>query len=140
MSAPKHTPEPWPEAADHPSYFPFASENGHIRMDRVDYERARACVNACAGTSTDELVATGIDMGMPAMDAAKGALIILTNQRDELAAALHDMAEFGLRHDLIPCRDMASRETVDKFWRHYLAGADDLLRKRARAALAKVGA
>ena len=48
----KHAPEPWLPWADHPG-----DKDCPLPMGRDDYERARACVNACAGIPTEQLEA-----------------------------------------------------------------------------------
>ena len=46
----KHAPEPWLPWADHPG-----DKDCPLPMGRDDYERARACVNACVGIPTEQL-------------------------------------------------------------------------------------
>ncbi len=44
-----HTPEPWPTWEDIPG------GGSHYALNRADYDRACACVNACAGIPTERL-------------------------------------------------------------------------------------
>ena len=44
-----HTPEPWPD------WESLSGSGSHYALDRFSYERARACVNACAGIPTEQL-------------------------------------------------------------------------------------
>lgn len=83
-----HTPEPWPEAADHPSYFPFATQRDPIRMECNDYERARACVNYCAGLSDDDMKGMTAREVIDISDMAEAAARKMMDQRDALAEAL----------------------------------------------------
>lgn len=65
--------------------------------DEANAARIAACVNACAGTPTEELIAAGTEFGMPAMDVLKGACVIATQQRDDLFAVL-SLTSFLQRH------------------------------------------
>lgn len=69
-------------------------ENGRtpVLLTEDQYRRARACVNACAGISTDRLE----DLGKPLMNHLFGAdehAAKLMKQRDELLAALETVNE-----------------------------------------------
>ncbi|MGB4064212.1 MAG: hypothetical protein WBK19_10345 [Azonexus sp.] len=69
-------------------------ENGRtpVLLTEEQYRRARACVNACVGISTDRLE----DLGKPLMNHLFGAdehAANLVKQRDELLAASASVAE-----------------------------------------------
>jgi len=49
----QHTPEPWPEFKKVLNQ--RFGEPPQMMLDEIDYIRARACVNACAGLSTENL-------------------------------------------------------------------------------------
>ena len=79
----KHTPEPWApfiDVCEPATPHPYSNEIVCLGFD--DYRRAKACVNACRGLSTDELEQHGL------VSAVGYELIELTKQRDELLAAM----------------------------------------------------
>lgn len=101
----KHTPEPWslleagdcikhqvPVSSDRTSILTIATE-GAIAFGAVysadDARRIVACVNACRGLSTDELVQHGL------VSAVGTELLELEQQRDELLAALQGMIDIA---------------------------------------------
>lgn len=51
MSA-QHTPEPWPELERHVGY---DHTYGEVILSGNDYNRAKPCVDACAGIPTDDM-------------------------------------------------------------------------------------
>ncbi len=55
MSNTKHTPEPWGNATHGVSSFSNGG-GGTVNMSFDDYIRAVACVNACAGIPTEDLI------------------------------------------------------------------------------------
>ena len=85
----KHTPEPWPPFIDvcEPAT-PHPGINEIVCLGLDNYSRARACVNACRGLSTDELEQHGL------VSAVGYELIELTKQRDELLDALSGLVDF----------------------------------------------
>lgn len=122
MSAPKHTPEPWrthcwsshatsivaaPDPAEPKKIgdqtvadyglVHVADCNGSLRASGNDANAARivACVNACAGIETDELTATTAAYardGLSVLEAMKGSLILVTEERNALRAELRCIA------------------------------------------------
>ena len=84
----KHTPEPWPPFIDvcEPAT-PHPDSNEIVCLGFDDYRRARTCVNACRGLSTDELEQHGL------VSAVGYELIELTRQRDELLRDMQDVLD-----------------------------------------------
>ena len=56
-----------------------------------------------------------------------------------LERALEELRDEGLRCDLHPTSQGESTLQREEFWREYLAGADDYVRRTARAALLNLG-
>ncbi len=79
----KHTPEPWPPFIDvcEPAT-PHPDSNEIVCLGFDDYRRARTCVNACRGLSTDELEQHGL------VSAVGTEIMELEKQRDELLETL----------------------------------------------------
>ena len=93
MSA-QHTPEPWPEFNDRADGLEYGKNNERIysvSLYEHDYNRARACVNACAGIDTAFLIAWahGVQQndGKPwadRIDENLSEIHAIKQQRDEL--------------------------------------------------------
>ena len=83
----KHTPEPWPPFIDvcEPAT-PHPGINEIVCLGLDNYSRARACVNACRGLSTDELEQHGL------VSAVGTELMELEKQRDELLSLVEEFA------------------------------------------------
>ena len=82
-----HTPEPWPPFIDvcEPAT-PHPDSNEIVCLGFDDYRRARTCVNACRGLSTDELEQHGL------VSAVGTELMELEKQRDELLSLVEEFA------------------------------------------------
>ena len=108
----QHTPEFFPEFEHHPNYGKrLALGNDAVILNRNQYNRARACVNACAGMTIEELDDLGnggikewmndADETLKAVCAALDdveylgrcelGIYALKEQRDELLAAMKDI-------------------------------------------------
>lgn len=73
----QHTPEPWPSIERY--------STNSARLNAADYERARICVNACAGISNEALERGPDSVFIYAAD--------MTRERDQLQAALSATVE-----------------------------------------------
>lgn len=106
-----HTKEPWPKltldmcvcATPNPESEPV------YLMSWDDYERARVCVNACAGYETEALERVAVEQLHQN----------LRSQRDELAAALEELVsrcdgEEGIRADGSNIQTMRARAALSK--------------------------
>ena len=83
-----HTKEPWPVFTDIATTMTPDPEGTPVAiLSWDDYIRARACVNACAGISTDNL-----EENLPVKELARRYNAAL-RQRDELLAALKSVNE-----------------------------------------------
>jgi len=133
----RHTSEPWPEFNDRADGLEYGKNNERIysvSLYEHDYNRARACVNACAGIDTAFLIAWahGVQQndGKPwadRIDETLSEIHAIKKQRDELLAALDPFAKC--------CADHIGGTEDDEEWakfrlliKHYRA---------AEAALAK---
>lgn len=90
----KHTPEPWKVQPMEYGTAIIDSEGYEIRPSRFpeDARRIVACVNACAGISTDDLESEkrpGFWGGLAGKNSVKATR--LEQQRDNLAAALESL-------------------------------------------------
>jgi hypothetical protein len=89
----KHTAEPWKVQKPHAGNrgFEIADSSGLNQVcqdvNEANARRIVACVNACRGLPTDELEQRGL------VQAVGAELIELTNQRDQLLAALKNLDE-----------------------------------------------
>ena len=100
MSENKHTPEPWQVFEDDPraivtkenpmlSLLSVGEDGLAIMYEEADARRIVACVNACAGISTENL-----EDNVPIKELARRYNETL-KQRDELLAALEQFATWG---------------------------------------------
>lgn len=111
----QHTPELWPEFDNHPNYGKrLASGNDAVILNRTQYKHARACVNACAGMTQEELdefsdgslkswiddaeetlkaVCISLD-DVPYIGRCEQGILVLKQQHDKLLAALQTILQF----------------------------------------------
>jgi hypothetical protein len=118
----KHTPEPWNYNDD----MQFSKlHEGAIILKREDAIHAFKCVNACVGFSDPELVirwmksVTVKDGYMPDFGAVLKEMEQLKAERDELLAALEDIAQLHPKDSAgrVACFAIARKkalETLDK--------------------------
>lgn len=97
MSAAKHTPEPWPIAKGGDVMLPFADgSNVYLRkavgLPLEDYERARACVNACAGMANPAAEISVLRGQEESRQFEARAHAKALQARDSLAAELRNIA------------------------------------------------
>ncbi|WP_320153010.1 hypothetical protein [uncultured Tolumonas sp.] len=117
----KHTPEPWFYDENRPANFYSDDDTGSIigecgryafvkRSDderRANARRIVACVNACEGSTTEDLERLGKDFVAP--------LINLIDQRDELLTAITEAENIAvdsirrMRAAHVPCADLIKR-------------------------------
>lgn len=106
MGEQKHTPEPWVvvakgDEADGVDYFINQESDCSISglvaswLSREDARRIVACVNACAGISTE-----GLESGKWTVTVVARELLVVIEQRDQLLEALKFMVE---RFDIDGC-------------------------------------
>ena len=98
MSA--HTAEPWP-TPDVAAYN-WSRELTELKagcLSLADYQRARICVNYCAGVPEKMLIGRSLDSTLATLDSCMEGYNFVSHQRDELAAVLERIAGF--------CGDMA---------------------------------
>ena len=96
----KHTPEPWPPFAEHVEINGVndgeAPTPYHL-LKRADYERARACVNACAGMDDPAAeiakLRRDLEANIESRHMEGAAFNKCLHLRDELAAALIDVLD-----------------------------------------------
>ena len=102
MSENKHTNEPWPPFTDIATTMTPDPEGTPVAiLSWDDYIRARACVNACKGISTDALEAEG--SAVMGWNRTARKLIDVAKQRDELlsiCAELQESAEYWSEYDV----------------------------------------
>ena len=112
----KHTPEPWPHFIEwcEPAT-PHPDSDGFVGLGFEDYQRARACVNACRGLPTDELEQSGL------AGAFGNQMLELEQQRDHIQALADELLEAAYH--------MISNIVVVKFsgeWSNAFVDGEDL--------------
>ncbi len=93
MSA-QHTQEPWPEFKR--VHNPRFGEPPQMMLDETDYNRARSCVNACAGITDKDLSALN---GTTILQKANHSVDVLQQQNAELLAALQSLLDVAYMCD-----------------------------------------
>lgn len=117
----QHTPEPWQPLPGRPNTMHHiqtaAGEHIATFSKRKDMERAVACVQACAGLSTELLEGSTIDM-------AAGTV---TEQRDVVTDALREFAKetFGLAADMHSAGRFKDAERLSALTHTALASIND---------------
>lgn len=130
-----HTPEPWHGKRIGIAVHYFESIGVEISLTGKSNEamansrRIVACVNACRGLSTDELELRGL------VSAVGTELMALDKQRDELLAALEELAQSGLEFASVD--EVEDREDAGTIESNF---NDALISARRAIAAAKGGA
>ena len=102
----KHTKEPWI------NYGSMTHRCNSIEISMDDYDRARACVNACAGLPTETLEsAQGYKAAIDGFHEQRALLAHARNERDQLLAALYMALPFVEDHEGI---DVYKPDAVSK--------------------------
>jgi hypothetical protein len=102
----KHTPEPWPHFIDccEPST-PHPESDGVVRLGFDDYDRARACVNACADISTEVLeVHTGPRLLHTRLEESFSRIDTLLGERNATGLAIDAAIRTGVVPEQHPLR------------------------------------